>query len=195
MLIKHRVSGFVNKVLESPAGLWFPGLDFVVPKHQNILAVRTRERAGFAVEKLMIPGSNLVSDAGDLYYAQLGAEEASTNAFGVHEMQTATTGLIKAANRSDFTAIASSEKAHTATYPKTNDGDADNTGAGTDIVTYLVSYLKADFNDAAITHGIITNITPGASEPILTGYAFAASFAKTADDSLKVFVNHEMLGA
>ena len=34
----------------------------------------------------------------------------------------------------------------------------------------------------------------GASEPLLTGYAFAAGFAKTADDTLKVFVNHEFNG-
>jgi hypothetical protein len=61
-------------------------------------------------------------------------------------------------------------------------------------VTFLASYAKADFNHSAISHGIITNASPGASEPILTGYAFAASFEKTADDTLKVFVNHQMAG-
>jgi hypothetical protein len=116
-----------------------------------------------------------------------------TNVFGIHELASAGTPG-KAADRSGFTVIASTQKAHAATYPKTNDGDADNTGAGVDVVTWLASYTKGDFNHGAITHGIITNATPGATEPILTGYAFAASFAKTADDTLKVFVNHTMNG-
>jgi hypothetical protein len=64
-----------------------------------------------------------------------------------------------------------------------------------DIVTFLASYAKADFNHAAISHGIITNATPGVAEPLLTGYAFAAAFAKTADDTLKVFVNHDFTGS
>ncbi len=188
MLIRHEVGGFINKVFRSWGGIYIPDQSLFIPRKNNVLAVLDGPEG-----KRLIGARNIVTDAGDLYYAQLGAEEASTNAFGVHEMQTAGTPG-KTADRSNFTAIASSEKAHAATYPKTNDGDGDNTGAGTDIVTYLVSYLKADFNDAAISHGIITNITPGASEPILTGYAFAAPFGKTADDTLKVFVNHEMLG-
>ncbi len=188
MLIREQVGGFVTKILRSKAGLYFPEQSLFIPRYHNVLAVLNGPEG-----KRCIGAHNIVTDAGDLYYAQLGAEEASTNAFGVHEMQTAGTPG-KAANRSGFTAIASSEKAHFAAYPQTNDGDGDNTGAGTDIVTYLVSYLKGDFNDAGITHGIITNVTPGASEPLLTGYAFSGSFGKTADDTLKVFVNHEMLG-
>jgi len=143
--------------------------------------------------RTLIPAANIVTNAGDLYYAQLGAEEVSTNAFGVQILATAGTPG-KAATDDSFTAVAASEKAHDGTYPKTNDGDADNTGAGTDIVSYLTSWTKADFNQLAITHGIITNASPGVAEPILTGFAFAASFDKTANDTLKVFINHEMLG-
>jgi hypothetical protein len=124
----------------------------------------------------------------------MGAGETPTNAFGIHELASAGTPG-KAADRDDFTPIGSTQKAHTATYPKTADADADNTGAGADIVTYLASYAKADFNAASITHGMITNTGAGAGAPLLTGYAFSAGFAKTADDTLKVFVNHEMLGA
>lgn len=137
---------------------------------------------------------NLISDAGDLYYAQLGAEEASTNAFGILELGSAHTGApAKADNRSDITVVASSQKAFDATYPKTNDGDGDNTGAGTDVVSYLVSYTTGEANHAAITQVIVTNVSPGASEPILT-HADVTSFAKTSSDTLKVFVNHTMNG-
>lgn len=189
MLIKSRVSGFLNKVYQSAGQIFIPSQDIAIPKHQNVLAILRR---GDMLPELFA-ASNIVTNDGDLYYAQRMANEAPTNAFGVHELGSAGTPG-KAAIRSGFTPIASTEKAHASTYPKTNDLDADNTGAGTDIVTSLASYAKGDFTATGITHGWITNATPGASEPLLTGYAFAASFDKTANDTLKVFVNHEALG-
>ena len=188
MLIRHAVPGFKNKVMASLAGLWVAPWDILVPRHQNILAV-LRGPDG----KTLIPASNIITDAGDLHYAQRAVSETLTNAFGILELGSAGTPG-KTANRSAFTAIASTQKAHDATYPKRNDADGDNTGAGVDVVTFLTSYTKADFNAVSITHGWITNVTPGASEPLLTGYAFAAGFAKTADDSLKIFTNHTLNG-
>lgn len=186
MLIRTREHRYLNRVYLTALSIMAAGV--IVPRHRNVLAVL----AGPA-GRVLVPAANIVTDAGDIYYAQRGAAEVPTNAFGVHEMASAGTPA-KGANRSAFTTIGSTEKAHAATYPKTNDGDADNTGAGVDVCTYLASYTKADFNHSAITHGIITNATPGASEALLTGYAFAASFEKTANDTLKVFVNHEQLG-
>lgn len=188
MLVRSAINGFRNKVVLSGAGLWFPQLDALVPRYRNVLAVLGRPDGA-----LLIPASNIITDAGDIHYAQRGAAETPSNAFGILELGSAGTPG-KAVNRSGFTAIASTQKAHDATYPKTNDGDTDNTGAGTDVVTWLTSYSKADFNANGITHGWITNVTPGASEAILTGYAFAASFNKTADDTLKVFTNHTQNG-
>ena len=75
-----------------------------------------------------------------------------------------------------------------------NDGDSDNTGAGTDIITYKVSYTTAEANLADITDGILTNPSPGASEPVITHFEFTASFTKTSADTLKVFINHRMNG-
>jgi hypothetical protein len=189
MLIRISVPGFAHRVYRTAGALIVPMFDAFLPRHRNVLAVLDRPRGRF-----LIPAGNIVTDAGDVYYAQRGAAESPTNAFGVAELASAGTPA-KGADRSAFTMIGSTEKAHTATYPKTNDGDADNTGAGVDIVSFLVSYTKTDFTAASITHGIITNVTPGASEPILTGYAFAAAFEKTADDTLKVFVNHTFTGS
>lgn len=193
MLIKSlitRVAGLrlANAVYRSKAGLWVPQFDFLAPKHRNILALLGRPEGA-----LLIPGSNIVTDAGDIHYAQKAAGEAVTNAFGVLELASAGTPA-KGADRSAFTPIASTEKAHDAGYPTTNDADSDNSGSGADVVSYLTSYTTGDFNATGITHGIITNATPGASEPILTGFAFAASFDKTSSDTLKVFVNHEQSG-
>jgi len=189
MLLKIRVHQYVNKVYKTKAGIWAMGM--VVPKHQNVLAVL---RQGDNPLGILIPGSNIVTNDGDTYYAQrMSVNTSSVQTFTWHELQTAGTPG-KTANRSNFTAITNGDKSNSAGYSKTNDADGDNTGAGVDICTHLGEWGKADFDDAAITHGIITNPAPGASEIMLTGYAFAGSFPKTADDTLKVFVNHEALG-
>jgi hypothetical protein len=190
MLIRSRETrqGFLTRWFRSRGGLWFPGLDLFVPKHNNVLAV-----LGRAEGKHLIPASNIVTDAGDLHYAQRAVSEALTNAFGVHLVATAGTPG-KAADLSDFTEVAASEKATDGGYPVRNDTDGDNTGAGVDIVTHLVSYTTGDFDSTGITHGLVTNATPGTTAPLLTGYAFAAPFDKTASDTLKCFINHEMSG-
>lgn len=190
ILVKSQKSrtGVLTRIYETAAGLWFPLWDLVVPKHMNILAMLKTARG---IE--IIPGHNIVTSVGDVHYAQRAVSESLTNAFGIGELASAgSTG--KGKIRSDFTVIGSTQKAHTATYPKRNDGDTDNTGAGTTVVTFLQTYTKADFTAASITHGIITNTSPGAGEPLLTGYAFAATFGKTANDTLKIFQNHTMLG-
>lgn len=188
MLLRERISGFHGKVYRTAAGLW--AYSAVVPRHQNILGVL---RQGDDPQAHLILGSNIVTNAGDIYYATRMANGSPTNTFNTHELASAGTPG-KANNRSDVTAIGSTQKTNSATYPKVNDGDSDNTGAGVDICTHLAEYTKGDFNATSITHGIITNPTPGASEACLTIYAFSAGFAKTADDTLKVFVNHEALG-
>lgn len=184
-------AGFANRVLVSAVALWFPELDHVVERHNNILALIDGPRG-----RILMPTHNIVTDAGDIYYAERGAAETPTNAFGILELTTGrevAAAPAKGDDRSNYDTlvIASTQKAFDATYPKSNDADADNAaGAGADVTTYLVSYTKVDFSDSAISHGIVTNATPAAAEPILTGFQFAAAFAKTADDTLKVFVNH-----
>ena len=139
---------------------------------------------------------NLVGDEGDLYYAQRGAAETPTNAFDTLELGTAGAAPGKASNSSNMPSkIASSQKTPEATYPKTNDGDADNSGKGTDVVTWKFSYAKGAITGTAIDRGIITIPAPGASAKLLTYFTFAASFDLTSDDELKaVYVNHTMNG-
>lgn len=145
-------------------------------------------------DKHWIIGANLITDAGDLHYAQRAVSEALTNAFGIIEMGTAHTAVpAKAHNRSNITVAAGSQKAHDATYPKRNDSDPDNTGAGVDIVTFRTSYTTAENNNAGLTEYIITNVTPAASEPILT-HADLTAFTKTSSDTLKMFGNHTFNG-
>lgn len=170
-------------------------IPLVIPPHSNVAGniVAVLEDI-YTKEKRIFKIPNIVTDAGDLYYAQLGASESTTNAFGIMELGSAGAAPGKTSNRSNITTkIATSQKAFDGTYPKTNDGDADNTGAGTDVVSYLVSYAAGEANDAAIDRVFITNVTPGASEPLLM-YAALTAFEKTSSDTLKMFVNHTMLG-
>jgi len=197
IMSRSRVKGFAQEVFRSPGGLYIKDYDAFLDPKNNVLAVL--HRAGERLAHL-IPGENIVTDTGDIYYAQEGAAEATTNAFGIIELtsgrEVASTPA-KDDDRSDYDTlvIGSTQKAHDGTYPKTNDVDADNTGTtGTDVVTFLTSYTKADFNAASITHGIITNVTPGATEPILAAWEYAAAFEKTANDTLKNFVNHRFNG-
>lgn len=197
MIIRTLVDGFKNKVYKSRGGIYVPLFDALVPRRRNVFAVLFKGGEGLG---LCIPGSNIVTDAGDIYYAQRGAAASPTNAFGIHELFTgreSSSTVAKTDNRGNYDslAISGTQKAHTATYPKVNDADADNTGTkGVDVVTYLATYAKADFNATDITHGVITNVAAGASEPLLCAYQFGAAFDKTADDTLKVFVNHEQRG-
>lgn len=188
MLIRTSVPGFRNRVYATLGSIIVPMFDAFVPKHNNILAVLGRPDG-----KLLVPAANIVTDAGDTWYAQSACGETPDDTFAIVELGSAGTPA-KDADRSDFTPIGSTQKANSSGYPKTDDDDTDNTGAGADIVTHLAEYAKGDFNHSAITHGWITVTSPGASAALLSGYAFGSSFEKTSDDTLKLFVNHTMNG-
>lgn len=200
MLIQtvERLPGVLTRFIRTPAALRFAyGLYQPIVRHlpkdqrrkyQNILAI-----LGTPEGRLLIPAHNIVTDEGDKYYAQRGAAETPTQAFTTFVMASArATAWDKADVFSNITAIAGSTQVTDATYPKTNDGDADNTGAGVDKVTWRVSYTAASFS-GIIVAGVITIASPIAGSFLLTGFDFT-SFTKTTSDTLKVFVNHEMLG-
>ena len=168
----------------------------------EIIAVLTDQLTG---QKRVFKTRNIVTNDGDEYYAYRGVNAQPPNdlfttgaaqAFdGIMELGTAGNAPVKASIRSDMTAkVASSQKAMDATYPLRNDGDADNTGAGVDVDTYRVSYLTSEANSAGIDRLIITNPSPTAGDQCLMYALFAASFEKTSNDTLKVFVNHTMNG-
>ena len=72
MLLRTRVHQFDNKVYLTKSGIWALGL--VVPKKNNVLGVLEGECG-----RLLIPARNLVTDAGDVYYAGMMAGESPTN--------------------------------------------------------------------------------------------------------------------
>lgn len=177
----------------------------------SVVVVLTNKFTG---KKRTYKSKNIVTDAGDLYYAERGALLTTgtpigpvpsnfTDTNGVPDMimelyddSTPNTAPGKANDRSDLNGVLAtgSDQAIDGTYPQVNDGDGDNSGAGVDIITYRVSYATGDANLADITDVILTNPSPGASEPLIMHAEFTAAFTKTSDDTLKVFVNHQMNG-
>jgi hypothetical protein len=139
---------------------------------------------------------NIVTNEGDKYYAQKACGETPTNAFTNLVLgSTGTPSTGKASNYGSITPIASTSKAVSTGYPKTNDNDANNTGAGVAIVTWKFAYSAGDFTAASVTEGIVTTSAASATDPVLNHFAFVDAFAVTATDALTVFVNHEMSGS
>lgn len=166
----------------------------------NVEAILTRpEGDGSYLLKQRFYGANLVTDDGDIYYAQQGAGGAVTDDFaganGRCVLTTTTDTPAKGDTYADVLGpIAASNKGHTSTYPKQNDLDADNTGKGTKVTTYKFNWLTTDFSDNDIEGGCIHagGGTPGGN--ILCYWQFAAPFAKTSADTLTLYVNHAFLG-
>lgn len=146
--------------------------------------------------ELIMPGINIVTDDGDIYYAQMAAGEAPAD-----DMDAAASGLRLGSDNTTptkadtdvTTFIAGTGHALDASYEQTDDPDSDNTGAGPNIITWRYSYLTSEGNAGSILEGAIVDnrTTPTAA---LTHFLFAAGFGKTSSDTLKVFVNHWVVG-
>lgn len=138
--------------------------------------------------------TNLISDAGDIFYAQKMAGEVPTNSFANLVLGSGSVAPTKASTYDSITAIANTNKAPEGNYPKTSDNDADNSYAGANVVTYKYYYGKADFTAASVTEGVITVANPTSGSPVLCHFRFPVGFEKTENDTLTIFVNHENEG-
>ena len=171
-----------------------------VPIRGRVVVVLTNSETG---KVRRFESKNIVTNAGDLFYAERGVNTAIptnfTNGSGVFDgivelYNGASAAPAKGSARNNLVGlVASSGKAIDATYPRVSDPDGDNTGSGADVITYRVSYLTSEANATGIADVIITNPSPGASEPVLMHAEFTP-FDKTASDTLKVFINHTMNG-
>ncbi len=157
----------------------------------DALLVLTNHKTG---EVRKIWGRNIITHAGDIYYAQSAAGEAVTNDFNSLYLATAGPAADKGDDYGDFTVVAGSEQAVENLYPRTNDPDADNTGAGVNIVTWLFEYGTADGPFVNITHSFISITGAGGTDPILNSYEWAAAWDKDEFTSATIFSNHEFEG-
>lgn len=195
MLLLERIHRFNNKVLIGKHSIFLPGI--VVPIHNNVLAIIENESG-----KTLHVGHNIVTDKGDIYYSQRGAAETPTDTYAEFTVSTNpfSPTPVKGTDAGDLVravATGTPNLAFTATYPKSNDtGDVDNTGDAPDVVSWAVSYAKTDFDDPSI-EGVCIHETAATfgtgTDPLLMAVNLTA-FSKTADDTLKIFVNHNMNG-
>jgi len=193
-------------------------------RDQNIVAVRTRydsaeggvgeAKSGYNPNnvyeddplKEWIITHNIVTDSGDKFYAERAVNATITenylSANNRCELQNPATipSTAKADTYNEFvTPIIASRKAITATYPLVSDPDTDNLGSGVDVASWDYSWLTTDFDTVSANNifgGCIHNAgaTPISTSDLLTHYAFATSFEKTASDKLKLFHNHMFNG-
>ena len=163
----------------------------------NVCIVKENTLTG---QKTWLYTHNIVTNDGDLYYAQKSVGGTPTTDFGGSdgrmELRTGSATPAKAHVYSDVTTpVTASRKAKDNTYPKTADDDSDNTGAGADIVTWRTSWTTSDFNATAIIGGCfhVGGASPASGSKLLTHFSIT-SFNKTASDTLKIFVNHTFNG-
>jgi hypothetical protein len=154
---------------------------------------RVRERVEFR---------NLITDAGDLYYAQKAivgispANPAAPTAMSGMKLGTGTTAVSKAgAGAALVTYLAGSNVVFDATFPQTA-----NLGSGLGVnAVYRVTWGAGVATNGALTEVVIvndaaTNATSTAGNTAARAL-FGSAINKTASDSLVVTWNHKLLGA
>ncbi|GAG77122.1 unnamed protein product [marine sediment metagenome] len=113
-------------------------------------------------KKRHIWGRNIVTNDGDLWYAESACGEVVTIDHDSLYLATANDegggAPTKTSTYGNFTVHAGSEKHVTVAYPQTNDADGDNTGSGVDIVSWKFEYTTGDGPFVAITHSFISSL-------------------------------------
>ena len=160
----------------------------------NVYAVLKHVETG---EVQVAKGSNLITTAGDQHTAERFCQESPTNAFGIIELGTAGSAPAKGSDRSAMTApVANSQKAHDTNYPRTQDPDPENPDAPlpANVATYRTSYGTTEANGTDMDRVILTNVTPGATEPLFNYSLISPTITKTSAFTLKIFTNITCLG-
>jgi len=204
--MKTQVAPF-NIVPSRPPGMIFTRRPSGIIQIEGKVVAVVRDFASGRI-KDTLETRNIVNDQGDLFYAYRATDAQPTTALftngsvktfdGIMELyKSVSAAPSKGAVRSGLTAgvlITGSAKVMDTGYPKRNDTDTDNTGKGTDVVTYKVSYLTSEANDSTIDDVIITNPSPSTGDNLLMWADGLGSFTKTSSDTLVVYVNHTMNG-
>lgn len=150
--------------------------------------------------KAVTPFANLITDAGDLYYAQkciVGIAPASPSAptaMAHMKLGTGTTAVAKSgAGAAIVTNITGSSQAFDSTFPSTS-----NLGAGLGVNdVYKTTWAAGSATNSAITEAVISSDTTtggGAAANTICRTVFSAQ-NKGASDTLAITWNHKNLGA
>jgi hypothetical protein len=155
----------------------------------------------------VVEAHNIVTTDGSTYYAQRGSTMVPTSTFwkgklALASSYNATEAVTRTINNLIFTSGTTGIQSFDSGYPKVADGDTDNTGAGTGILTYRRTYSTSQGNFTIkalgiVKHDWITNPAGSAALRKILNYvtlATAQRITKTSSQTLKVFVNHTFTG-
>jgi hypothetical protein len=158
-------------------------------------------RDGDGKLKLLVPFANLITTAGDEYYAKKGitgispANPSAPTAASGMKLGTGTTAAAKSgAGAALVTYITASNNLFDSTFPSA----AAVGGDGGWNATYKTSWAAGDVTNSAITEVVIVNdAATDATSTAANTYsrAIIATVNKGASDSLAITWNHKMLGA
>jgi len=141
---------------------------------------------------------NLVTDAGDLYYAQMGitgvspANAVAPTLVASMKLGTGTTAAAKnGAGASIVTYKTGSAQAFDASYPQTN-----NLGAGLGVqAVYKVTWAAGTATDTALTEAVISTGTADSNAGTHIARVVFTAINKGAADTLAITWSHKFLGA
>jgi len=160
----------------------------MIKRYMNITAVITRKDGSKAV----IPGKNIVTDEGDIYYAQKVAGESTD--FDTPFLRLGTGTSTPAKTDTDVqTFITGSEKAVDSGFPQRNNADPGNTDGGVDTVTWKITYALGDLDTTGISEGAIVDDGTSPTKA-LCHFLFSSAFDVADTDQLTVYVNHTFTG-
>ena len=142
--------------------------------------------------KGIVKGQNIVTDAGDIAYAQKVVAEATN--FDTPFIRLGTSAVAVTKTDTDVTTfISGSDLAVDVGFPQRDNSDPGNTDGGVDVVTWKFSYALGDLDVIGIAEGAIVNngTTPTSA---LNHFLFAAAFDVAASDQLTIYCNHSFNG-
>ncbi len=160
----------------------------MIKKYENITVVLTKKDGS----EQIIKGKNIVTDEGDIYYAQKVTGE--TTDFETPYLRLGTGTSTPAKTDTDVTTyITGSARAVDSGFPQRNNADPGNTDGGVDTVTWKISYALGDLNTTGISEGAI--VDDGASPTkAICHFLFSSAFDVADTDQLTVYVNHTFTG-
>jgi hypothetical protein len=157
-------------------------------KKFNIIAILTKNDGS----KSIIRGKNIVTNDGDIYYAQKVAGEPTDFENPSMRLGTDTTSPDKTDTDVKLF-IAGSNKPVDAGFPQRNNGDPGNTLGGVNTVTWKISYDLGDLNVTDIAEAAIVDDGTAPTKAICR-FLFDSPFDVSDTDQLTVYVNHTMVG-
>jgi len=149
--------------------------------------------------ELHFTGHNIVTDAGDRFYAEHNTTKTLTVDFhaatGGIRLGSGTTGGGDKAD-TDLNTVCTAGGYYTrleSGYPMAGDTEANNTGDTTDTVTWYYYWSTTGGSATKINEGAIVN---SATNPTaaLSHFDFGTTFDKTTADTMQLFVNHLFSG-